>query len=204
MTGSLSNAMWARFRDSGLSVFCGVALSAAALGAGCNGFVPPTTAPGNNPTEFSEIEGCATSYSDSEYNYGFDLPAEASIVRTKNETNSLTNSLWTLTQADSLINIVTRVQGASAGADLGTLVAFANDLSVSAGADLLVEEEAGLANAGQGMQTIVRFDGLTTFRVQALFGNHLYTVEAVVEEEARTPEMDAFLAGIGLSLCIGN
>jgi len=123
-------------------------------------------------------------------------------VRTKNESNSLTNSLWTITESGALINLITRVQAASADASLGTVVTFANDLSVSAGADLLSEEEVALSNGGEGMQTIVRFDGLTTFRVQALSNSRLYTVEAVVEESARTTDIDGLLADIVLSLCV--
>lgn len=202
MTGCPANAFTAIFRNTRLSVASGLALGALSLAAGCNGTFPLGNFGPDNPTEFSEAEGCATVYSDEEFGYGFDLPADAELIRTKNESNSLTNSLWTFTESDSLINIITRVQAASEGASLGTLVTFANDLSVSAGADLLSEEEVDLSNDGSGIQTTIRFDGLTTFRVQALSGTSLYTVEAVVEESARTADLDSLLLAVVLSLCV--
>lgn len=169
--------------------------------AGCNVLFPGD---GNDDgTQFSET-GCGTSFSDQEYDYGFGLPADAELVRTKNESDSLTNSLWTLAEGDSLINIITRVEAASADAELGTVVSFANDLSVSAGADLLSEEEIVLANGDAGIQTTIRFDGLTSFRVQALANSRLYTVEAVIEEAARSSDNDELLLDVVQSLCIGE
>ncbi len=198
-----ANADSALNRNSRRTPALGLALCALGLSGGCNGFFPAD--PGDqNPTDFAGIEGCATSYEDGNYDYGFDLPADAELVRTKNESNSLTNSLWTISESGALINIITRVQGASADASIGAVVSFANDLSVAAGADLLSEEEVELSNKAVGIQTIIRYDGLTTFRVQALSKARLYVVEAVVEESARNADIDELLSGIGLSLCIGE
>lgn len=197
------NAHSGLIRTSQRSIALGLALSALGFSGGCNGFFPADSGE-DNPTEFSAIDGCATSYGDEDYHYGFDLPAGAELIRTKNESNSLTNSLWTITESGALINIISRVQGASADATLGAVVSFANDLSVSAGADLLSEEEVALSNEGIGIQTIIRYDGLTTYRVQALSDSHLYVVEAVVEESARTADIDALLGEIVLSLCVGD
>ena len=203
MTGSLANDHSALIRNTQQSIALALSLSVLGLAGGCNGYFSGGNSGQDNPTQFSETEdGCATDYSDEEYNYGFDLPADAELVRTKNESNSLTNSLWTITESGALINIITRVQAASQDALLGTVVTFANDLSVSAGADLLSEEQVTLSNGGEGIQTIVRFDGLTTFRVQALSNVRLFLVEAVVEESARTAEMDSLLSGIVLSFCV--
>jgi hypothetical protein len=198
-----ANANSALNRNSQRTLALGLALSALGLSAGCNGFFPADPAD-QNPTDFAGIEGCATSYEDEDYGYGFDLPADAELGRTKNESNSLTNSLWTITESGALINIITRVQGASADASIGAVVSFANDLSVAAGADLLSEEEVELSNEAVGIQTIIRYDGLTTFRLQALSDARLYVVEAVVEESARTAEIDALLGDIVLSLCVGD
>lgn len=198
-----ANAIWSLNRNSQRTLALSLALSALGLSGGCNGFVPADPVD-QNPTDFAGIEGCATSFEDEDYGYGFDLPADAEIVRTKNESNSLTNSLWTITESGALINIITRVQAASADASIGAVVSFANDLSVAAGADLLSEEEVELSNEAVGIQTIVRYDGLTTFRVQALSKARLYVVEAVVEESARNADMDELLSGIVLSLCVGE
>lgn len=203
MIGCLANGNSALIRNSQRFVVLGLAISALGVTAGCNGFIPGGDSD-PNPTQFSEVEGCATSYADERYNYGFDLPADAELVRTKNESNSLTNSLWTITESGALINIITRVQSASADASVGTVVAFANDLAVSAGADLLSEEEVELSNENVGIQTIIRFDGLTTYRVQALSDARQFLIEAVVEESARTADIDALLSDIVLSLCIGD
>lgn len=202
MTGCLANAISVLIRIAQPSVALGLALSVLSLAGGCNGFFPGGNSGPDNPTEFSETQACATDYSDDEYSYGFDLPADAELIRTKNETNSLTNSLWTITESGALINIITRVQAASQDASLGTVVSFANDLSVSAGADLLSEEEVTLSNGGKGIQTIIRFDGLTTFRVQAMSNARLFVVEAVVEESARTADIDALLSEMVLSICV--
>ena len=174
-----------------------------ALGlGGCNALLPGGS--GNDDgTQFSET-GCASSYQDQVFDYGFDLPANSTLVRTKNDSNSLTNSLWTITEKSSLINIVTRVEGGSADADLGTVVSFSNDQAVSAGADLLAEEEVVLPNGGSGIQTTLRYDGLTKFRVQAMANSKIYSVEAVIQESDRTEESDIMLSDIVLSLCIGK
>jgi len=174
-----------------------------ALGlGGCNAVIPGGS--GNDDgTQFSET-GCGSSYTDQAYDYGFDLPTDATLVRTKNETSSLTNSLWTITESKALINIKTRVEGASADADLGTVVSFSNDLAVLGGADLLAEEEVVLGDGDAGIQTTLRFDGLTTFRVQALANSRLYSVEAVIQEADRTAETDQLLSDIVLSLCVGD
>jgi|CXWL01.1.fsa_nt_gi hypothetical protein len=202
MTGCLANAFAASFRNAQRYVALGLALSVPGLAGGCNGFFPGGNSGQDNPTEFSETQECATAYSDAEFHYGFDLPSDAELVRTKNESNSLTNSLWTITESGALINIITRVQAASQDAVLGTVVTFANDLSISAGADLLSEEEVTLSNGGEGIQTTIRFDGLTTFRVQSLSNARLFVVEAVIEEAARTADMDSLLAATVLSLCV--
>jgi hypothetical protein len=202
MTGCLANACSILTRSTQQSAALVLTLSALSLAVGCNGFLPGGTSGQGNSTEFSRTDGCATAYFDNEFNYGFDLPADAELIRTKNESNSLTNSLWTITESGALINIITRVQAASQHASLATVVSFANDLSVSAGADLISEEEVTLSNGGEGFQIIIRFDGLTAFRVQALSDARLFHVEAVVEESARTADMDAVLSEIVLSLCI--
>ncbi len=205
MTGSLVNQIRASFRNSRQSASLALALSVLGLEAGCNGSFPFVNSGTDNPTEFSGIEGCATSFSDSDFNYGFDLPSDATLVRTKNESDSLTNSLWTITtDSGALVNIITRVQAVSDGVTLGSLVSAANDNSLSAGADLLTEEEVALSNNGAGFETMIRFDGLTTFRAQSLSDSQLYTVEAVIEDSARTTASDDLLSAMVLSLCVGN
>jgi hypothetical protein len=189
-------------RATGRTIFTTLILGAlAAPLGGCNGVFPGGT--GDGGTQFSEA-GCGSSYTDPAFDYGFELPAEAEMIRTKNESNSLTNSVWTFTDGEALINVITRVQAASADADLGTVVSFTNDLSVSAGADLLGEEEVILANGSTAILTTIRFDGLTTFRVETLSNSRMYTVEAVVEESARTADLDDLLSDIVLSLCVGE
>lgn len=179
-----------------------LALAAVSMAlASCNGVFPG--GPGDDGTQFSEA-GCGTSYIDDRYDYGFELPDDATLVRTKNESNSLTNSLWTREEGDALINIITRVQGASADADLGTVVSFANNLAISTGADLLGEEEIVLANGESAILTTIRFDGLTTFRIQTLSNSRMYLVEAVIEEAARTADIDDAMLDVVLSLCVGE
>lgn len=182
-----------------LSRGLGIALLASGLIVGCNGF-PPSGNGQENPTQFSET-ACAVGYYDEAYGYGFELPADAELIRTKNETNSLSNSLWTIEISGALVNIITRVQVASDDASLGTLVSFENDLAVAAGADLS-EEEVSLSNGGVGIQTIARFDGLTTFRVQALAHSRLYEVEAIVEASAASGDIAETLSELVMSLCI--
>lgn len=204
MAGSLPSAISMFVRTTRGLIFSTLGVAGLAIGVGCNGSFPPDSGGSDNPTEFSGIEGCATSFSDTDYNYGFDLPAQAELVRTKNESNSLTNSLWTFLESGSLVNVITRVEPVAAGSDLASIVSFSNDLSIAAGADLLSEEEVLLSNGGTAIQTTIRFDGLTTFRVQALSDTRLYTVEAVIEESARTTESDTLLNQIVASLCLGT
>lgn len=204
MTGSLKKMVSGLCCNSGRALVGGLSVAVLFAGAGCNGVFPQNPDQNGNPTEFSGIEGCATSFSDDAFNYGFDLPPDAQLVRTKNDSNALTNSLWTFNASGVLVNVITRVEAVSSDDVLGSLVSFDNDLAVSAGADLLVEEVVALSNGGSGFETVLRFDGLTTYRVQALANSRLFTVEAVVEESARTSDSDSLMSDIVLSLCLGN
>lgn len=176
-----------------------VCLCLAGLLAGCNGFVPGGNTQ-DNPTQFSET-ACAVGYYDEAYSYGFELSSDAELVRTKNDSTALTNSLWTLELDGALINVLTRVQSASSDASLGDLVGLSNDLAVAAGADLS-EEEVTLSQGLVGIQTIEHFDGLTTYRVQALSHSRLYEVEAIVEDAANSEDVAATLSELVLSICV--
>jgi len=152
-------------------------------------------------TQFAEVK-CTTIHYDETYNFGFALPAQAESVRTKNESNSLSNSQWTLADPDGLVQIVTRVQAASADATLTTSVRFTNSLAMASGADLLAEDEVVLSNGRNAIQSTTQFDGFTTLRVQDLVGSRMYTLEVIVDDSARTPELYEKVTAIVQSLCV--
>jgi hypothetical protein len=169
---------------------------------GCNSFdFGPGEVDQDPGTQFAEVK-CITSHYDENYSYGFDLPAEAESVRTKNESNSLTNAFWTLEDPDGLVQIMTRVQAASSDSSLETSVRFANNLAMASGADVLAEDEVVLSNGRNAIQSITQFDGLTTLRVQDMVGSRMFTLEAIVDDSARTPELYEKVSAIVLSLCI--
>lgn len=178
---------------------------AACLATGCNvlfgGANPPSSGDG---TQFSGTTdaACAVSLYDSDFAFGFDLPADAELNRFDSEQDWLTNSHWIVTVDGVLINITARVREETSGATLAELVQSEDDDTLFAGGDLLLEEAVTLANGGEAFHTIVNFEGLTTSRVQALVEDRLYKVEAIISTDSRTDALDTYISAIALSLCV--
>jgi hypothetical protein len=169
--------------------------------AGCNAFAPGGNEPDDNGTQFSEAK-CSVVQYDDRYGFGFDLPAGAEVVRTKNEANSLTNSAWAAEVSNTAVHIAVSVQPASPSASLQETVSVANDLAVARGAELMTQQDALLSNGGACILTVLRFDGLSTFRVQTQSNGRLYQVEAVADSARQTAELNTELSNLVLSLCV--
>ncbi len=169
---------------------------------GC-GVILPTgnSVQGTDGTQFSGT-ACNVSYLDADFDYGFDLPASAEMIRTDNDLDAETNALWTVTFDSALVNITTSVQEANPGESLIELVQSADDDALLAGGDLLLEESITLANGGDAYHSVVSLDGLTTSRVQAFANDRFYTVEVIVATDARTDDTDALASDTVLSLCV--
>jgi len=180
---------------------CNALAVAVCISGGCGVMSPPadSTMDGGG-TQFSGT-ACNASYLDGVFDYGFDLPANVEMIRSENDLDALTNSLWTVTFDGALINITTSVHDENSSATLAELVQSASDDVLFAGGDLLLEESVTLADGGEAYHTIVSLDGLTTSRVQTLVNDRLYSVEVIVATDSRSDAIDALASDTVLSLC---
>ena len=167
--------------------------------AGCNAFGPGDDGTGDNGTQFSQTK-CTVSQYDETYRFGFNLPSGAEIVRTKNEADSLTNSAWAATILNTPVQVSVRVEPSSAS--LQDAVRSLNDRAVARGAELMTEQDAVLSNGAAGVLSVLRFDGLSTFRVQTQSSSRLYELEAVIDSTSQTAELNSSISDLVLSLCV--